>query len=204
MIVTLLAMNAMAGALIERYLPAFDSMLAKAAGDGTMLWAALAYAALLAIPFVPGVEIGLGLLVLFGAAAAPVVWAATMAGLSLAYVAGRLMPVRVLTGLLRRLGATGLAGDFEEADALTGPARARVLLRHAPPRAARMLLRHDRLALAVLFNMPGNAVIGGGGGIALIAGLGRFYTAPRFVAVTALAAAPVPVAFALSGLVAGG
>lgn len=195
----ILALNFWIGGWVERYLPGLGPVLTAAWENGTMLWVVAAYAALLALPFVPGVEIGLALLALFGAEAAPLVWSATLGGLTLSYLAGRLLPVRVLTGLLRGLGARGLAADVDAAGTLTGHARARALLRNAPGRVARLLLRHDQLALALLFNMPGNAVIGGGGGIALIAGLSRLYTVPRFVAVTAAAVAPVPLAVWLLG-----
>jgi hypothetical protein len=53
--------------------------------------------------------------------------------------------------------------------------------------------------LACLFNLPGNVVLGGGGGIALLAGLSRLY-APLPMAVTvALAVAPVPLAIWIWG-----
>jgi len=200
-VAVILAINFAVGRLVDRYLPEIDPMMRAAWAEGRIVWVAAAYALLLAVPFVPGVEIGLALLALFGAAAAPLVWSATLAGLTLAFLAGRLLPVRLLVRLLRLLGARGLAADFAAADRLTGPARARALLRHAPKGAARIFLRHESLALALLFNLPGNAVIGGGGGIAMIAGLSRVYSPARFVAVTALAIAPVPAAVALFGSV---
>ncbi|MCP1168095.1 hypothetical protein NHG85_06065, partial [Limimaricola sp. ASW11-118] len=48
----------------------------------------LVYAVVLAIPFVPGAEIGLALLMAHGASAAPFVWGATALGLLIAYAAG--------------------------------------------------------------------------------------------------------------------
>jgi len=55
---------------------------------GILLIALVIYAVLIAIPFVPGVEIGLSVLAAGGAGIAPLVWLATASGLSLAFVAG--------------------------------------------------------------------------------------------------------------------
>ena len=41
----------------------------------------------------------------------------------------------------------------------------------APTRLLPFLLRYRYVALALAFNLPGNAVLGGGGGIAMMAGL---------------------------------
>jgi hypothetical protein len=43
-----------------------------------------------------------------------------------------------------------------------------------------------------LINMPGNTVIGGGGGIAMAVGYSRTFTYPGFLACAAVAVAPVP------------
>jgi len=53
-------------------------------------------------------------------------------------------------------------------------------------------LRHRYLALAVLFNLPGNMLIGGGGGIALIAGMSGLYRSTNYFITVTLAVAPVP------------
>src|SRR3546814_15445314 len=49
------------------------------------------------------------------------------------------------------------------------------LLQIAPKRVIPFLLRHSYLALALAFNLPGNASIGGGGGIEPMAGARRQY-----------------------------
>ena len=55
-----------------------------------------------------------------------------------------------------------------------------------------VLLRHRYLALGVAFNLPGNTLLGGGGGIALAAGMSGLYPLLAYVAVVAIAVAPVP------------
>jgi len=62
------------------------------------------------------------------------------------------------------------------------------------------LLRHRYLVLAVLFNLPGNAIIGDGGGIALIAGMSRLFPFPKYVLLVCVAITPVPLLFLLRAL----
>ena len=54
------------------------------------------------------------------------------------------------------------------------------------------LLDHRYLTIAALLNLPGNALIGGGGGIGLIAGMSKIIPFYCYVLVTAVAVAPVP------------
>ncbi len=77
--------------------------------------------------------------------------------------------------------------------------RFEVLIEHAPKRIVPMLLKHRYIAIIVALNVPGNAVIGGGGGIALLAGMSGLFTLPRFVSAVALAALPVPLFVMLGG-----
>jgi hypothetical protein len=53
--------------------------------------------------------------------------------------------------------------------------------------------------LAIVLNLPGNIVIGGGGGIALMAGASRLYSVPGFLVTIVLAVAPVPLAILVFG-----
>lgn len=62
------------------------------------------------------------------------------------------------------------------------------------------LLRHRYLALAVALNLPGNTLLGGGGGIALMAGLSGLYPMPAYLTTVAIAVAPVPLLVGLSPL----
>jgi hypothetical protein len=51
---------------------------------------------------------------------------------------------------------------------------------------------HRYLALAICLNVPGNAVVGGGGGLALLCGLSRQFDGRRFALTIALAVSPLP------------
>ena len=61
------------------------------------------------------------------------------------------------------------------------------------------LLRYRYLALAVALNIPGNYLVGGGGGIALVAGVSRVYTIHGFLLTVLLAVSPVPLAVMIFG-----
>jgi len=159
-----------------------------------ILLSATAYTFLIAIPFVPGVEIGLTLIGILGPKIVFLVYVCTLAGLSIAFFAGRLIP---LNGLIRLLGDLGLhraKNLLSTIESMTMQERLRFLTSKAPNRYLPFLLRHRYIALAVLINLPGNIVIGGGGGIALMAGASRLYSATRFAATIVIAVSPLPLA----------
>lgn len=164
----------------------------------TML-AAAAYALLLAIPFVPGVEIGLALIGVLGPQIVLLVYVCTVAGLLIAFLVGRLVSLNWLSGLF---GAVGLhrAGRLLETVAPMGAEQRReFLLSNAPRGAVPFLLRHRYVALALVVNLPGNILLGGGGGLSMMAGASRLYAPLPFLATIMLAVAPVPLAIAIFG-----
>jgi hypothetical protein len=155
------------------------------------------YIVLMALPFLPGIEIGIMLMAMLGVGGIALVYLCTVLALSLSFLAGRLLPPRYVAralGGLRLERARKLVTDLEP---LTGEERLQFLARGAPSKIVPFLLRHRYLVLAVLFNVPGNAVIGDGGGIALIAGMSRLFPFPKFVLLVCLAITPVPVLFLL-------
>ena len=152
-----------------------------------------------AMPFVPGAEIGLGLLVALGAAGAATVYAGMILALMLAFVAGRFVPPRWLAALFASLGLHRARDLVAAPREMSMDARARFIAENAPARWVPYLLRHRHLALAVLLNTPGNVVLGGGGGIAFAAGASRLFSTRGFVVTILVAVAPVPIAFLLFG-----
>jgi hypothetical protein len=167
---------------------------------GLLLAVLVIYALLIAIPFVPGVEIGLSVLAAGGAGMAPLVWLATACGLSLAFVVGCTVPIawlrRILTDL-HMLRAAQLVGRFEAL-----PHKGRVAFIHAllPRKYCGWIVKYRYVNLAVLINIPGNSLIGGGGGIAFLSGLSGTFRAPLAMLTIALATAPVPLAIWLFGI----
>lgn len=160
-----------------------------------LLTATGVYIAAAAMPFVPGAEIGLALMALLGAGVVPLVYVSMVAALTLSFVIGRLVPARRLAGAFAGLGLTRAAALVGEWDSLDAQARLRQLSARAPTRLVPFLLRHRYVLLALALNLPGNTVIGGGGGIALAAGLSGLFRPSAFLATVGLAVAPVPLLF---------
>jgi len=150
------------------------------------------YVVAMALPYVPGIEISLALLMIFGAEGIAVVYFATLLALSLSFGLGRLIPPRLIARFFGWLHAYRAQALVQRLAPLGAEERLGLLLERAPVRVMPFLLRHRYLAVAVAFNMPGNALIGGGGGIALAAGLSGLFHPLRFVAMVCLAISPIP------------
>jgi len=166
----------------------------------TLMLGSVAYIGLLAIPFVPGAEIGIAMLTAFGAAIAPLVYSATVAAMMLSYLLGRLLPATLLARMLSILRLRKAADLVARAALLAPKDRLSVLLDGAPPKTVGLALRYRYVALAVLVNTPGNAVIGGGGGIMMMAGMtGIFAPVQTFISI-AIAVSPVPIMVMLVGI----
>lgn len=157
------------------------------------------FVVLLAIPFVPGAEVGLTMLTVFGADIAPLVYGATVTGLMLAFIIGRLVPATTVARGLRALRLTRAAGAVEENAALPKHARLARLMNAGSPRALRLATRYRYLAILLAINLPGNFLIGGGGGISLMAGMSGVFSPVPFLLTVAVAVAPVPLAVMLFG-----
>lgn len=162
-----------------------------------VLAASLAYVVLMAAPFVPGMEIGLAIMVVLGSQGAVLVYLCTLAALSLSYAIGWHIPHRHIVRLLSWLHLHRAAALVREIEPLDLEDRLALLYREAPSRIAPFLLRHRYVAIAIVLNMPGNTLIGGGGGIALVIGMSRIIPFHSFLAVLALAVAPIPLWFFL-------
>jgi hypothetical protein len=153
------------------------------------------YAVLLAIPFFPGIEIGLSLLIAHGSAAALPVYAATICGLLIAYGIGVLLSDKVSCKFMMKLGLTRACLFVDEIKLMNREQRLHRLQQALPEWAGRWFLGHRSIVLALLLNLPGNSLIGGGGGIAMLAGLSRTFSTMQFVLTIALATLPVPLSF---------
>lgn len=155
------------------------------------------YVVLMAIPFMPGIEVGLMLMAMLGVGGIVLVYLCTVLALSLSFLAGRLLSPRHIARALGRLGLERGRKLVTDLEPLGPEERLRFLARSAPSRIVPFLLRHRYLVLAVLFNLPGNALIGNGGGIALIAGMSRLFPFLKYVLLVCLAITPVPLLFLL-------
>lgn len=150
-----------------------------------------------ALPFVPGAEIGFGLILVFGGRIALLVYLCMVVALTISFLVGRFVPVAVIARFFKMLAMVRAHDLVMQFAPLNAEERLSLLVSRAPRRFVPALLRHRYLALAVLLNLPGNSLVGGGGGLAFAAGLSGLFFPVGYVAVIALAVAPVPLFFFL-------
>ncbi len=195
----IVAFNLLASYGVKQFL---ESPLGSGAAGGVWMgFAVLAlYAVLLAIPFMPGVEIGISLLVMQGAAMVPYVYLATLAGLLLAYSLGHAFSEKFSCKFLGTLGLHSACAFIDKTKAMPRRARLAMLEAAVPARFAGWLIAHRYLMIALLINIPGNSLIGGGGGILMVAGLSRVFSFPATVLTLAIATAPIPLAVYFFGV----
>ncbi|PTY38515.1 hypothetical protein BGP77_12475 [Saccharospirillum sp. MSK14-1] len=144
------------------------------------------YALALAIPFVPAVEMGWMVMAALGTPGIVAIWMATPVGLLVAFVLGQnLRDWPVIQRLQQRLDEAFQSADDDRI-------RSR-LLRFSE----RYLVAHPYWVLVVLVNLPGNWMIGGGGGIGLLAGASGLYHPVRFFLILFPATGVVSVAMLL-------
>lgn len=164
-----------------------------------IMTALIIYVLLMALPFVPGVEIGMMMMALFGAKIVPLVYLATVVALIVAYVAGRYVPHRFVLEVLDALRLRRARALLQRVESLGTRERVDFLLQGTSTRWIPFLLRHRHMAVALALNVPGNAVMGGGGGISLAAGFSRLFSLPAYALTVSLAVAPLPIAVWLAG-----
>jgi len=164
-----------------------------------IMTSAVVHALLIAIPFVPGVEIGLALIGMVGSGIVLLVYLSTLAGLSIGFFIGRFIRLDALISLLDGLWFGRASQLLRTIEPMSGEDRLAFLISKPPNRLIPFLLQHRYIALAIAVNLPGNILIGGGGGLALMAGVSRLYSVPGFLATIAIAVSPVPLAILFFG-----
>lgn len=167
--------------------------------DLLMLGVLLLYILLMAIPFMPAIEIGLALMMLFGSEGAVLVYFTTLAALSISYLAGRRIPPRLVLRALAWLHLERAHALVRKLQPLNRIERLKLLQDQLPEKLALFLVKHRYLTIAVALNLPGNALIGGGGGIGLVVGMSRLIPYWGYLLLLAVAVAPVPLWFYLNG-----
>ena len=169
--------------------------------DRVVLTGLIVYMVLMALPFLPGVEIGLAFMMVLGVKGIVVVYACTLIALSIGFGLGRLLPARLLVSFLEWLHLTRAAALLRSFDETPPEERLQFLAQGASSRVVATLIRRRYLLVALLLNLPGNALIGGGGGIAMMAGMSRLFSFPAYLLLIALAVLPGPLLIVLSNLV---
>lgn len=155
------------------------------------------YVVMLMLPFVPGIELGLALMMVLGPPVLPLVYFATVLALTLSFLIGRLVPERRIAEVFRGLRMRRAEALMVGLENLGTEERLAFLIRGAHSRLVPILLRSRYLAVAVAVNTPGNFMIGGGGGIGMIAGVSRLFRLDAYVLTIALAVTPLPIVMML-------
>ncbi len=167
--------------------------------DRIIMMSMFTYTILMAIPFVPSAEIGFAALMILGPRIAIFVYLTTLIALSLSFVVGRFIPEKILINFFHDLHLHKLSNLLAEFEGLDSQQRLKMMLTRSPKRFVPYLLKYRYLALLLAVNMPGNVVIGGGGGIALMAGLSRLFSPSRYFLTIAIAVLPIPLAVLIFG-----
>lgn len=162
----------------------------------TMLWLSfVVYILWMALPFVPGIELGLALMIMLGPQGVVMVYVCTLLSLSLSFAIGRVIPLEAFARFLGWLHLSKARDLMLKWEPLNPQQRFDVLLQSAPSKILPFLLQHRYFLIALILNLPGNAIIGGGGGIGLIAGMSKLYTFPRYLLLVCVAITPLPLLF---------
>ncbi|HSM41012.1 MAG TPA: hypothetical protein VK862_09690 [Afifellaceae bacterium] len=156
------------------------------------------YTCLLAVPFVPGAEIGIALLVTLGPPIAFLVYLCTVFGLVCSFVIGRYVPLKSLRAIADAVKLSRLALLLEQIEPLSREERTEYLTGR-DNRALSRFLQYRYLTLALLFNLPGNFLIGGGGGIGMIAGMSGLFSLYGYLITVMIAVSPVPLLVSIFG-----
>ena len=157
-------------------------------GFKLMFLIALIYIVLLMVPYFPGLEVGLILMCVFGKEGVVLTYFSTLVGLSLAYSLGRgSVHSKFLKNTFSKL--TAQADNNKNFKKVTSNLKKSWFgqLTHAN-------IDHPKysILLAILLNLPGNSLLGGGGGISFWYGFKQLLSGPRYILVTAIAVLPIP------------
>lgn len=169
----------------------FNEFTGSRWNTSALIGGGLLYVLLLSLPFVPGVELGVLLMCVFGKEGIIFVYLATVAGLGLAFLIGRLLPKEWVESCLQKMGfSQGFDKPDDEIDGILDNLSRNS--KFCQSRFWSFLTKYRYLTIAVLFNMPGNYLIGGGGGISLTCGISRRISWKKFLLTRILAVSPVP------------
>ncbi len=152
-----------------------------------------------AIPFVPGAEIGFALLLIFGGKASPIVYFGMVGALILSFTVASFVPLPMLSKFAKWLRLKRIAEFVDELANAPPQDRASVVSGKLDNRFGDMMFKNRYVVLALLLNLPGNSVLGGGGGLAFMAGISGLYKFWAYLLSVLIAVAPFPLIFLILG-----
>lgn len=152
------------------------------------------------LPFVPSSEIGFGLLIIFGGEIAPMIVLVSSAGLITSFLVGKFVPKRRLAELLAWFGLEKAPDFLIKLQGMSPQEKLDHMMQGVSKKWSIALMRYRYLGIIALLNIPGNAVIGGGGGIAFMAGVTGLFSAKWFALSAILGVMPYPLFFFVAWL----
>ncbi len=147
--------------------------------------ACFCYALLVMLPFVPGVELGYVIMMAFGLEGIVAVYFSTALSLFLSFLMGYSFRSHSTFTVLKRKIASKNRCVHNKREKLI------VYM-------LKVFKKQPYLAVALLLNLPGNALIGGGGGIALMAGSSGQLRPYKYLFTVLLATSIIPLLLILS------
>jgi len=159
------------------------------------------YVLLMATPFMPGIEVGMAVMLLLGYKSASLIYLSTLIALSISYAVGRYFPLKLIHKFLKWLYLFKASELVNQLEPLNQNERLGLLYKKAPKKFAPFLLKHRYLTIGAILNLPGNALVGGGGGIGLVVGMSRVVPFYKYFLVVVVSVLPVPLCVYLKGLV---
>jgi hypothetical protein len=189
-VIALIAVGQLLGIPLSE-LKSTASSLQNNFGWKTVLVGGLIYAILLSIPFFPGVELAWMIIFFFGKDAVVLIYLYTLLGLSLSFVAGRNLNI-ICPPCSDKLKS--VEDKYHEKFNSLAEKIHRVFSSKTCNLYFNCLLKKIHyLVLGILINIPGNSVLGGGGGIALLSGMNRSFSWRGFLITICVAIAPLPI-----------
>lgn len=167
---------------------------------GLLVAALLGYAVVTAIPFMPGIEIGVALLLIEGAAIAPFVYLATLLGMTVAFLIGQFVSLDWLHGIFQDLRFIRACRWLDTIKSSPREERLASLTQRLPRPIAWIAVDYRYVTIALLVNLPGSIAIGGGGGIMMLAGLTRLFHTGWMILTLIFAILPIPLAVWVLGV----
>ena len=149
-----------------------------------------AYVLLMAVPFMPGIEMGNMIMMMFGRPGILLVYLCTLLALSLSFLVGRHLSPHILARVLGWFHLDRSRDLVMDHAPLGSEERLHLLLRSAPTRVVPFLLRRHYLFIAFLLNLPGHAFIGGSGGIGMVVGMSKMFPFPKYLLMVSIAILP--------------
>jgi len=175
--------------------PRHDTML-----HSVLMVSIVLYVLLMATPFMPGIEVGLAIMLLLGSKSALLIYLCTLVALCCSFLAGKIFPLHQVRKFLQWLYLDRASELVSRLESLDPPERLTLLYEKTPAKLATFLLHHRYAMMAIALNLPGNALIGGGGGIGLIAGMSRLIPFHKYLLVISIAVAPLPLCLYFQGV----